>query len=151
MGRLHIELANRQGRLACDLAELERVLQKALEGMCAGGELSVAIVDDEEMARLNRRFLGRDGPTDVLAFPYGEQEGRLEGEVVVNAEQALREAGGLGHGAQDELLLYVVHGVLHLLGYDDAEPAERTRMHRRALEALASAGRVLDSRTLLEE
>jgi len=105
----------------------------------------VAVVDDEEMTQLNRRFLGRDGPTDVLAFPYGAGEGHVEGEVVVNVGQALRQAEERSHGPRAELLLYAVHGVLHLLGCDDATPGQRSAMHRRALSFLASVGRELDS------
>ena len=105
----------------------------------------MAVVGDEEMTELNRRFLDRGGTTDVLAFPYGEEEGHLEGEVVVNAEVALRQAQERSHGAEDELLLYAVHGVLHLLGDDDSTPARRKAMQRQGLSFLASLGRVLNS------
>jgi len=151
MTRFRIEIANRQQRLACDCGAIQRVLRRALEEGVERAELSVAIVGDEEMKRLNRQFTARDRTTDVLAFPYGVHEGLLEGELVINADEALRQAERATHGPQDELLLYAVHGALHLLGYDDRDDEQRKGMHRRALSVLASAGCALDSRTLLEE
>ena len=90
------------------------------------------------MAELHERYAGVPGPTDVLAFPLADDPVLL-GEVLVSAETARREAAARGHPAYDELLLYAVHGVLHLVGHDDHEPADRRRM--RAGRA-AGAGRV---------
>jgi len=151
MSKLRIEVVNRQSRVRCGSRALKSVLKSALAGAAGGVELSVAVVSDEEMRELNRRFLGRDRPTDVMAFPYGMEGGRLEGEIVVNADEACRRARDTSHSAQDELMLYVVHGLLHLLGHDDAEPDARRRMHERAIEVLRAAGRKIDAETLLED
>jgi len=151
MSKFRIELSNRQSKLPCDAASLQRILEDVLREAADAADLSVAVVDDAQMQQLNRRFLDREGTTDVIAFAYGECEGCIEGEIVVNAEEAVRRAEGLSHGPEDELLLYAVHGALHLVGYDDAQPAQRRRMHERALEVLAATGRPLDSETLLEE
>lgn len=99
--------------------------------------LSVVLVDDPEMHALNRQYLAHDYPTDVLSFPLGTRP--LVGEVVCSVDTALREARARGHPAADELLLYLVHGSLHLLGYDDHDPGARRRMRaaeRRWLRAL---------------
>lgn len=131
--------------LSFDAGTLKRVLRGVLAEVVSGAELSVAVVGDAEMQQLNRAFLGRDRPTDVLSFPYGTAEDCIEGEVVINGDEALRQAEERSHSAEDELLLYAVHGVLHLLGYDDADAKERRRMHERELSVLAAWGRVLDS------
>ncbi|MBI4581707.1 MAG: rRNA maturation RNase YbeY [Planctomycetes bacterium] len=94
--------------------------------------LSVAIVDDRTMAALHRRFLGDDRPTDVLTFDLRDdpRSAALEGEIVVSAEMARREAARRGLDVGEELLRYVVHGALHLLGMDDRDAAGRRRMRR---------------------
>ncbi|MBO0869891.1 MAG: rRNA maturation RNase YbeY [Micromonosporaceae bacterium] len=103
-------------------------------------ELSVLLVDIDYMAELNHRWMGGDGPTDVLAFPmdegsvdHGPQEGpgaepALLGDIVLCPEMAARQALGAGHSTADELHLLTVHGVLHILGYDHAEPDEEREM-----------------------
>lgn len=99
-------------------------------------ELSVAVVDEEEMARLHVEWMGLPGPTDVLSFPMDElrpgtpehpAEGTL-GDIVLCPTVALRQAEAAGHPAADELCLLTVHGILHLLGHDHAEPDERRIM-----------------------
>jgi probable rRNA maturation factor len=122
-------------RLARDLARLGDLAARA-----AGRDvdLSFAVLDDRAMRDLNRRALAHDRPTDVLSFPFARRP-VLAGEVVVSAQTARREAAARGHSPYHELLLYAVHGVLHLLGHDDHDPARRRRMRaaeRRALRAL---------------
>jgi probable rRNA maturation factor len=105
-------------------------------------ERSIAIVlfDDGQMARLNETYTGKEGPTDVLAFdlqpsggeelPKGEPE--LLGDVFVDVEAAGRQSEELGHSLGRELAILVAHGVLHLLGYDDADPRGRDEMMAKA-------------------
>ncbi len=139
---MKLEMADRQSALDCPEAVVRKALTQALQAEGADAELSVALVDDAQMRELNERFTGRDEVTDVLAFPYEAAGGAaVSGEIIVNAELAVRRAARRSHGARDELLLYVVHGLLHLLGYDDQDPADARRMHRRALDILASMGR----------
>ena len=145
MKKLQIEVTNRQRRLTFDRDVLVRILQGVLGEAVERAELSVAVVEDEEIKGLNRTFLGRDRTTDVIAFPYSQAEDCVEGEVVVNADEALRQAEERSHGPEDELLLYAVHGTLHLLGYEDGDAQQRKRMHERELAVLASWGRVLSS------
>jgi probable rRNA maturation factor len=122
-------------------------------------EMSLMFVDEPTIAELNARFLGGDGPTDVLSFPLDEelppagrqpdQGGRgpgapgdagdppaLLGDVIVCPTVAGRQALDQGIAADDEIALLVVHGVLHLLDYDHAEPEETATMRRREQELL---------------
>ena len=82
--------------------------------------------------------------TDVLSFAYSDEGEPLAGEIIVNAELAARQAAGRPHSAQDELMLYLVHGLLHLLGYDDHTEEDVGRMRRREHEVLAAAGRAVE-------
>jgi probable rRNA maturation factor len=138
---MSVEIANESGA-EVDTDSVLGVARYALEEMGVNplAELSVLLVDIEYMAELNHRWMGGDGPTDVLAFPmdessvdHGPQEGSggepaLLGDIVLCPEMATRQALAAGHSAADELHLLTVHGVLHLLGYDHAEPDEEREM-----------------------
>jgi rRNA maturation RNase YbeY len=104
----------------------------------------VALVSDEQMREVNRRFLGRDRPTDVMAFPLGEGPGAW-GEVVISVDTARRQAEERNGELKEELLLLAVHGTLHLLGWEDDTPAGWQRMMDAAQEVvgqcLAGPGR----------
>ena len=101
--------------------------------------ISVAVVDDETISRLNWQFLRHRGPADVLSFALDAGDG-LEGEVVVGAQTAVRSAPQYGWSPHDELLLYVIHGTLHLVGHDDARPALRAEMQKRETAVLEKLG-----------
>ncbi len=109
------------------------------------GRLSIAVVGATAMATLHRRFLGHAGPTDVLTFDLetDRRRGYLEGEVVVCADvarqRAARRSSSL-QAARAELALYVVHGILHLAGYDDRTAAGFRRMHAREDQILSELG-----------
>ena len=94
-------------------------------------EISIAIVDDPTIARLHRQFLDDPDPTDVLSFVLERSEGCLEGEVVVSADTAKANAAQYKSTPADELLRYVIHGALHLVGYDDATPRQRAAMRKK--------------------
>ena len=99
-------------------------------------EVAIVITDDESLQELNRRFRGIDAPTDVLAFPDDTRGPvvsapglpRYLGDIAISYPRAAEQAAEAGHPVQAELQLLVVHGVLHLLGYDDQEESERARM-----------------------
>lgn len=106
------------------------------------GALSVAIVDDTQMARLHRRYLNLPGTTDALSFDLRDEQAgaEVQGELVLCFDEAVRQARRRGHEARLELLLYAVHGLLHLLGYDDRDPRAAAAMHRREDELLTVVG-----------
>lgn len=105
-------------------------------------ELSLALVRDSEMAALHLRFLGIPGPTDVLTFPLDQDDhGRdIAGEVVVCVPEARRQAERNGNPVEQELLLYALHGILHLSGFDDRTPVGFRKMHRKEDEILQKLG-----------
>ncbi|REJ66900.1 MAG: rRNA maturation RNase YbeY [Planctomycetota bacterium] len=106
---------------------IRRILSDAGLSSC---QISVAIVDDAQIHELNRRYLDHDEPTDVISFPLAQSEGHLEGQLVVSLDTARAQAARLGWPVADELLLYVVHGTLHLAGFDDRTPDERQQMRQ---------------------
>jgi probable rRNA maturation factor len=105
-------------------------------------ELSIALVGDRRMGELHRRFMGIDGPTDVLTFPLDEdRRGRaISGEVVVCVPEARRQARRLGSRIEHELLLYGLHGMLHLCGFDDRTKGGFERMHQAEDDILTRIG-----------
>ncbi|GGT13853.1 rRNA maturation RNase YbeY [Nonomuraea spiralis] len=123
-------------------------------------ELSIVVVDEDAMAELHEKWMGEPGPTDVLAFPMDElrpgggargdgespADPALLGDVVLCPQVAARQAQEAGHSAQDELELLCTHGILHLLGYDHAEPEEHKEMFGLQAQLLESWQEVRDSR-----
>src|SRR5215831_13895607 len=143
---MSIEIANESG-VAVDEAGLAVLARHVLDGMRVHplAELSVLLVDEAAMTDLHQRWLGEPGPTDVLAFPMDELRppppgGQAEhgtdeeagqallGDVVLCPQVAAEQARKADHSVQDELDLLCTHGILHLLGYDHAEPDEHATM-----------------------
>ena len=138
---IEIEVNNSQSVCPVEVERLERAVRAILaEEQVGAGLLSLALLDDESIHKLNRRYLQHDYPTDVLSFVLEQRENYLEGEVIVSVERAAALAPGLGWSVADELLLYVTHGLLHLVGYDDQSPLDRQRMRARERHHLARFG-----------
>jgi probable rRNA maturation factor len=140
---LAISLANEQSVHAVDEVRLLEAARSVLaDSKFASATVSLAVVDDSTMQELNRRYLNHDWPTDVLSFVLEQQGDHLEGEVVLSADTAAAAAVEAGWNAAYEQLLYVIHGVLHLVGYDDTTPeasdgmrsAERSYLRRCGVE-----------------
>jgi probable rRNA maturation factor len=90
--------------------------------------VNIIFVDDSRMIDLNKYYLRHNYPTDVLSFPLSDDKHALEGEVYVNLDQARRQAHGLGLMLKEEASRLVIHGALHLLGYDDSTAHDKKRM-----------------------
>lgn len=152
--RYQVEIDDSQKAFKVDHRRLIDVARAVLAAeQCASATISLAIVDNETIHELNVRYLQHDYPTDVLSFlleceldehalpiPKNAPRGcgkRLEGDVIVSAEMAKASAAKYRWKPHDELTLYVVHGLLHLCGYDDATAKEQASMRRREAELLA--------------
>jgi len=119
-----IYIANLQSRHRVPKAKVMNLASRLL----GKRNLSIAFVTNAAIRKLNRKFLRHDFVTDVLAFKLDSD---LLGEVVISADYARAEARKRGIPVQEEILRYVAHGILHLLGYDDRRPADRARMWAR--------------------
>jgi probable rRNA maturation factor len=130
---VQIVLINRQRRIRLDMRRLTQLAEISLaECVRNSGDaryalakfplVEVAVVSDTVIARVHRQFMNMPGATDVITFDHGE--------IVVSADTAKRCAAEHGHGMIEELALYIIHGLLHLNGYDDIEPRDRVKMHR---------------------
>ncbi len=139
-----IEVTNEQSRVPIDepslRAAVSAVLADAFPVHPVRGSVSIAVVDDPTIHDLNRRFLGHDYPTDVLSFLLEESGNLIEGEIIVSADTAETAAARYGWPAENELLLYVIHGALHLVGYDDQSPEDAALMRTQEAKYLAKFG-----------
>ena len=134
-----IDLVDTSGTASTDADALLRQAAFLLDRLHLDpdAELSIALVDEAEMTRLHVEWMDEPGSTDVLSFPMddlapgdplGPRVTGVLGDVIICPDVAARQADQAGHGVNDELALLLTHGVLHLLGYDHAEPHEHERM-----------------------
>ena len=142
---IHIESSPTLQLVKTDL--IEQAALTTLAHQSADGDLSIVLTDDAQLHQLNRDYLGVDAPTDVLSFPASETDPETGvsylGDVLVSVPRAEAQAQSAGHPLEAELQLLVVHGVLHLLGHDHAEPEDKARMwsaQAQVLERLGLAG-----------
>lgn len=139
-GRGHVSIEiNNETEAEVDetiLADLARFVLDRMR-IHPAADLAVLLVDAEAMSHLHERWMDEPGPTDVLSFPMDELRPPAEGEepepgllgdIVLCPEVAEKQAVGAGHSTEDELQLLTTHGILHLLGYDHAEPEEEKEM-----------------------
>src|SRR6516165_9206532 len=128
-----ITVRNLQRKTSVNVAELEtfagNAAQYALQlqkrkrtDLCKLSKVFMWLISDRRMALLHRKFLGQSGPTDVMTFQHGE--------IFISVETARRHAGAFGNSLMRELKLYIVHGLLHLHGFDDQTPARACKMNR---------------------
>lgn len=117
--------------------EIRQKAMKALKGLgCHEGELSILFTSDRHMAELNSHYLGRKGPTNVIAFPMSDSppvsvDGGMLGDIVISVDTAIREAEQAGESIEDAINRLLIHGLLHLLHYDhERSPKEARRMKR---------------------
>jgi probable rRNA maturation factor len=109
---------------------------------CDNAELSILIVDDPQIAKLNKKYLGRSGPTNVIAFPmhtdrFSNINPELLGDVVISVETAEKEGKNIGISMEERFTQLLVHGILHLLGYDhEKSEQEADKMEKKSAEIL---------------
>src|SRR5262245_55094483 len=139
---IRVKIANQQEAVPLDFAKLRESARIVLEGEDVNeAQIILAFVDNPTIHRLNKQFLNHDEPTDVLSFPMsGVNARKLEGEIVIGAEVAKAQAEERGHEIGAELGLYVIHGLLHLCGYDDHDDSDIQKMRERERHYLAKLG-----------
>ena len=134
-----VSVINRQDRVAVDRRKIGAAARRILDRLgYKGYELTVVLVDDREITRLNRQYFRRDRPTNVISFPMMDGtpvsvRARMLGDVVISAETAKRDAEEVGKKGEDEILFLLIHGILHLTGYDH-EGTKKERMEMEAKE-----------------
>jgi len=144
-----LESDHPDSRFSIDILSLRRFLVRAQREVRLDGEVNVRITSSEEMRRLNREFRRKNEPTDVLSFP-SSLNGKSEaaGDIAICAEIAYANAGALGHPLEEELKVLILHGLLHLAGYDhETDQGEMARRERR-LRAKLRLPSTLIERTL---
>lgn len=138
---IEIDFSNRQNVLKVPRDKWRQLLSLVVASAnISSAELSVAIIGDAEMHQLNRQYLDHDYPTDVLSFVLERTDNWLAGEIIVSSETAIQRASEFGWSPDDELSMYVLHGALHLIGYDDKDPADRDVMRAQENHFLALLG-----------
>jgi probable rRNA maturation factor len=147
---MKIWIRNRQKRIPLDLRRIRRAAQRILTELgFLEAELSLLFVNDRQIQTLNRKYLHRDKPTNVLAFSMREGEfstlhSHLLGDLVISVETAKRQSSRFGLGSMEMVLLLMVHGVLHLIGYEHEgtkkDARQMTRKQRELFQQVIKAG-----------
>jgi len=139
-----INIDNQQDFLESALLERAARLTLELEPDSADADITIVLTDDAQLHELNRDYLGVDAPTDVLSFPADESDPETGatylGDILISIPRAAQQAQTGGHPVEAEVQLLVVHGVLHLLGHDHAEPEEKARMWAEQAKVLERLG-----------
>jgi probable rRNA maturation factor len=140
---MEVQIDNRQSIHKIARKRLRQTAKAILNALdCPDAELSILILDDQQIAELNRKFLDRKGPTKVIAFPmqagqFSEIAPNLLGDVVISVETAQKEAQNAGLRMEERVNQLLIHGILHLLGYDHLETkSEARRMENKTEELL---------------
>ncbi len=123
----------------------EREIRRFVDAACqlrgfSCGSIGLRLTDDHTIGQLNAKHLGHDYPTDVISFQYAAQSPHIDGELVVSVETAQQKASELGWPIQHELLLYIVHGVLHITGMDDHQRDDRAAMRHAEKQVFVKLG-----------
>lgn len=138
---MKVSVRNLQKRIPLNSKKVVKTVQKVLssEGIKKSGEITLSFVNDRKIKELNLKYLGKNNPTDVIAFDVAEPKrpDKLFADIVISTDRAIDNAGVFGTSSLYELYLYVVHGMLHLLGYNDKDARKRQIMKDRASRILS--------------
>lgn len=139
-----LEITDLQKFYPIDKGKIKKLVTGVLKAEREGknAELSVVFVDNKRIKEINRSFLGHNYATDVLSFHYHEPslKNNITGEIIISVEMAAKLAQKRGYSIEGEVALYLVHGLLHLLGYDDKQKGDAKKMHQREGELLSNFG-----------
>ena len=137
---MKVEIANLQKHYKIKDNKIKQVVKEVLGKKSSSAKLSFAFVDNNEIKKLNKRYFDSDDVTDVIAFPLDNHKNALNGEIVVSVETAVDTADKENLDAEGEIILYVVHGLLHLLGYSDVNREDAIIMHEKESKILKALG-----------
>ncbi len=152
--RITVNCENRNRRRKVDLSKAKKVAETVLKTFGKkDAVVNIVFISNQKIRALNRMYLGKDSSTDVLAFPSGDTAGLRSqvsglrkgflGDVAISSDKAAGNAGEYGTAFKEEIALYVIHGVLHLLGYDDRTKKSRKVLQRKEHELLQKAKAVI--------
>ncbi|KKO18021.1 MAG: rRNA maturation RNase YbeY [Candidatus Brocadia sp.] len=140
--KVKLEIINLQKCYPIAPGRIKKLVRRIFSGENKDAELNLVFIDNKGIKKINNTFLGHNYATDVLSFAYHEQSPKntIAGEILVSVEMAVQQAKSRGCSVEGEIALYLVHGVLHLLGYDDRKKKDAQRMHQREGALLAECG-----------
>ncbi|MGM0437234.1 MAG: rRNA maturation RNase YbeY [Bacillota bacterium] len=138
---INLEINNKQGRIKIN-DELENLLNKIAEKAAKyenreNGNVSLALVNNEKIRELNKKFRNKDEATDVLSFPMDEE---IWGDIIISTDKIIEQAKEYGHSKQRELAYLYTHGILHLLGYDHKTSSKKKIMREKEEKILEEVG-----------
>ncbi len=138
-----LEIINLQKFHRVNKNKIKELVKGVLKAEAADAEINVVLVDNKKIKEMNNAFLGHNYATDVLSFAYEKEEmqkNNVAGEIIISVEMAARLAQRQERAVDGELALYLTHGMLHLLGYNDKKKADAKKMHQRERVLLADLG-----------
>ncbi|HHT9108245.1 MAG TPA: rRNA maturation RNase YbeY [Candidatus Wunengus sp. YC63] len=143
-----LEIINLQKHYPIDKNSIKKIVRNVLKSEKKDAELNVVFTDNKRIKEINKTFLGHDYATDVITFAYHEpflhkvflNEITITGEIIISVEMAKKLAQKHDCATEGEIALYLVHGLLHLFGYNDKQKKEAKKMHQREGELLSALG-----------
>jgi len=135
-----VEIANLQKYYEIKSSKIKRAVKEVLSKEGKDARLSIALVDNSKIKELNKQYFSSDEVTDVISFPLGNNKNLISGEIVVSVETAVDIAGKRNISIEGEVVLYIIHGILHLLGYDDDNEGNARIMHEKESKMLKTMG-----------
>jgi probable rRNA maturation factor len=135
-----VEIANLQKHYRIKSSNIKRAVKEVLRKEGRDARLSIVLVDNSRIKELNKQYFNSDEVTDVISFPLSNNKNSLSGEVIVSVETAVDTAGKRNISVEGEIVLYILHGILHLLGYDDGNEGDARVMHEEESKILKTLG-----------
>ena len=135
-----VEIANLQKYYRIKSSNIKRAVKEVLRKEGRDARLSIVLVDNSRIKELNKQYFNSDEVTDVISFPLSNNKNSLSGEVIVSVETAVDTAGKRNISVEGEIVLYILHGILHLLGYDDGNEGDARVMHEEESKILKTLG-----------
>jgi len=137
---VNVEIANLQKHYEIKSSKIKRAVKEVLSKKGKDARLSIVLVDNSRIKELNKQYFNSDEVTDVISFPLNDNMNFLSGEIIVSVETAVDVAGKRNISIEGEIVLYIIHGILHLLGFDDGNEGDASVMHEEEYKTLKALG-----------